>query len=103
MVARGEVWWYEHPDTWARPYLVLTRDDAIPLLNQVLGVPATRTVRGIPTEVPLDQDDGMPEPCALTLDNVTAIRLALCTRRITTLGPERMRAVCEALRVATGC
>ncbi len=103
MVARGEVWWYEDPRAGRRPFLILTRNDAIPVLNQVLAVPATRTVRRIPTEVELDRSDGMPAPCALALDNLTVIRVTLCTQRITRLGFERMNAVCEALRHATSC
>lgn len=103
MVARGEVWWYEDPRAGKRPFLILTRDEAIPVLNQVLAVPATQTVRGIPTEVPLGVSDGMPTDCALTADNVTLVRVALCTDRITRLRSERMQEVCEALRVATAC
>jgi mRNA-degrading endonuclease toxin of MazEF toxin-antitoxin module len=103
VVARGEVWWYEDPRAGRRPFLILTRGQAIPVLNQVIGVPATRTVRRIPTEVQLDRSDGMPAPCALALDNLTLIRVALCTKRITLLSPERMDAVCEALRRATAC
>lgn len=103
MVARGEVWWYEDPHARRRPYLVLTRNAAISVLNQVLAVPATRTIRDIPTEVLLDVEDGMPQTCALTLDNVTPVRPSLCTERITELGPGRMREVCEALRIATSC
>lgn len=103
MVARGEVWWYQDPRAGRRPFLILTRDEAIPVLNQVLAVPATRTVRGIPTEVPLGASDGMPADCALTLDNVTLVRVTLCTDRITRLGLERMQDVCEAMRIATAC
>jgi mRNA interferase MazF len=97
------VWWYEHPDAGRRPFLVLSRDEAIPVLNQVLAVPATRTIRGIPTEVALDESDGMPAPCVLSVDNVTVIRVALCTERITRLTGARMVEVCEALRVAVAC
>lgn len=103
MVARGEVWWYEDPRAGRRPFLILARDEAIPVLNQVLAVPATRTAREIPTEVPLGVSDGMPTDCVLTLDNVTLVRVALCTDRITRLRGERMQEVCEALRVATIC
>lgn len=103
MVARGEVWWYEDPRAGRRPFLILTRDEAVPVLNQVLAVPATRTVRGIPTEVSLSASDGMPTDCVLTVDNVTLVRVTLCTKRITQLSVERMRAVCEALRIATAC
>lgn len=103
MVSRGEIWWYEHPAAGRRPFLVLSRPVAIPMLNQVIAVPATRNVRGIPTEVTLDESDGMPDRCALTLDNLGLIRPSLCTDRVTTLGPAKMAAVCEALHVATGC
>jgi len=102
-VRRGEVWWYEDPRAGRRPFLILSRDEAIPVLNQVLAVPATRTVRGIPTEVELDGSDGMPSPCVLATDNTTLIRVALCTRRITRLAPQRVQAVPEALATATAC
>ena len=102
-MSRGEVWWYDHPVGGRRPYLVLTRDEVLPVLNRILGVPATRTVRDIPTEVPLDQTDGMPMACALTLDNLEPIQIALCTEKITRLSPERMAMVCTALAAATAC
>lgn len=94
---------HEDPQAGPRPYLILTRDEAIPVMSGILAVPATRTVRGIPTEVPLDETDGMRFPCALTLDNTTVILKSLCTRRITRLGPEKMAAVCRALTIAAGC
>lgn len=103
MVARAEVWWYDPPDQGRRPYLILTRDGAIAVLNQVLGVPATTVVRRIPTEVGLDETDGMAASCVLAVDNATLIRPSLCTERITTLGPHRMREVCDALRLAVDC
>lgn len=100
---RGEVWWVDVPDEGRRPHLILTRDAAIPVLNAVLSVPATRTVRTIPTEVVLGPEDGMPEACALTLDNVRVMRKAFFVERISTLGPERMASVCRALALATAC
>jgi mRNA interferase MazF len=103
LVSRAEVWWYEHPAARRRPYLILMRDEAIPVMARVLGVPATRTVRGIPTEVPLDTGDGMPVACVLALDNIESIRRSLCTERITRLGPDRMEMVCQALAAATAC
>jgi mRNA interferase MazF len=97
VVNRGEVWWYEHPDAGRRPFLILARDELLPLLNQVLAVPTTTRIRGIPTEVELGREDGMPRRCALALDSVTLIRSALCTDRVTTLSPQRMSEVCRAL------
>lgn len=99
----GEVWWSEHPAAGRRPVLILTRTEAISVLNEILVVPATRTVRGIPTEVELDQDDGMPSVCALSLDNVTPLPKGLLIERITALGPGKLRQVCVALGAAVNC
>jgi mRNA interferase MazF len=103
MVNRGEIWWAEHPEAGRRPYLVLTRQAAIPVLERVLAVPATRTMRNIPSEVKLDEDDGMPEPCALTFDNITTMPKVLLTARISRVSVERLEEICRALRAATAC
>lgn len=100
---RGEIWWIEHPDAGRRPACILTRQAAIPVLTSVLVAPATRTVRGIPTEVRLSRQDGMPDDCALSFDNLTTVPKALLTERITAV-PESLRdELCRALRAATGC
>jgi len=102
-VKRGEVWWVERPEAGRRPHLVLTRDTAIPVLASVLAVPATRTIRGIPSEVELGPDDGMPERCVLALDSVRTLGKGAFVERICALGPDRMASVCRALARATGC
>jgi mRNA interferase MazF len=102
-VNRGEVWWAEHPETGRRPFLLLTREAAVPVLERLLAVPATRTVRGIPSEVALSEEDGMPEPCVLSFDNVTTLPKAFLTERICRLGIDRLAEACVALRHATGC
>jgi mRNA interferase MazF len=103
VVNRGEVWWAEHPEAGRRPYLVLTRQAAVPVLSRVLAVPATRTIRGIPTEVILDTDDGMPERCALSFDNIVTMPKGQLTSRVCKLPVDRLQAVCQALQAATGC
>ncbi len=100
---RGEVWWAGSSAGRRRPFLILTRQAAIPVLNACLAVPATRTVRGIPTEVPLSRDDGMPEACALSLDNLTTVPKDHFQSRICTLGTERLTQVCAALGIAADC
>lgn len=100
---RGEVWWAEHPDAGRRPFLVLTRQAAIPVLKNILAVPATKTIRKIPTEVVLDTDDGMPARCALSLDNLTTIPKTLLTDQICRLDATKMIEVCRALSAASGC
>ena len=102
-MTRGEVWWAEGAAGGRRPYLILTRQAAIPLLHSLLAAPATRTVRRIPTEVELDERDGMPEACTLTLDSLTLVPKDLFSRPICALGPDRMAAVCKALGAAVDC
>ena len=51
-------------------------------------VPATRTVRGIPTEVAIGPDDGMPR-CALSFDNATVLDQSLLVERICRLDRSR--------------
>ena len=103
MVTRGDVWWYEPPHEQARPHLVLTRNEAIPILNTVVTVPATRTIRDIPSQVYLDRSDGMPAPCALAFDQLRYVEKAYLTRRITTLAAHRWPEVREALTFTLAC
>lgn len=103
MVTRGDIWWHEHPDETRRPYLVLHRNEVIPVLNQLLAAPLTRTRRGIPTEVDLDPSDGVPERCVVSLDNLRLVRPSLLTERLTSLEPARMHQVCTALHHAIAC
>jgi mRNA-degrading endonuclease toxin of MazEF toxin-antitoxin module len=51
----------------------------------------------------LNADDGMPVECALSLDNLTLVPKELFRTRITRLSVERMREVCGALTLASGC
>lgn len=103
MVARGEVRWSESPDWGRRPVLVLTRDAVAEHLTSVLVAIVTSVRREIPTEVVLDEDDGMPRACVVSLDNVATTPTAYLSDRITRLGPDRMHEVCRALAHATGC
>ncbi len=100
---RGEIWWLEHPDVGRRPACIVTRAAAIPVLTSVLVAPATRTIRGIPTEVALGPGDGMPAQCVLSLDSLTTVPKSLLTEPITRLAPPKLAELCAALAVATGC
>jgi len=103
LVARGEVVWLELEHEGRRPVVVLTRDQALPRLRNVVVALVTRTIRGIDTEVQLGPADGMPVECAVSLDNLRTVPQTLLTESITQLGSERMDAVCRALARATGC
>ena len=99
----GELWWGEAPDAKGRPYLVLTRDEAIPVVRTILVAPVTGTIRGIPTEVPVGADEGLPSDGVASMDNVLPFPKSLLVRRIGSLAPDRRGEPCEALRAATDC
>jgi mRNA interferase MazF len=99
---QGEVWWAGADDK-RRPVLVITRSDAIPVLARLVVAPITRTVRGIPTEIPLGPDDGLPADCAASFDNVEPINRHLLTARIATLGAARRHELCGALAALADC
>ena len=100
---RGEVWWGEIEDVGRRPFLVMTRSAAIPVLHNLLAAPITRTVRGIPTEMVLGIDDGMPTDCAASFDNLRVVPKAYLVDRVCSLDPIRMVDACAALRAAVDC
>ena len=82
---------------------MLTRDAAIPVLRSVVVAPITSRVRGIPTEVALGPDDGLPTTCVATLDNVTVAAKSALVARQTKLSRAKMTAVCRALNLALDC
>jgi mRNA interferase MazF len=100
---RGEVWWGEIEGIGRRPFLVMTRSAAIPVLHSVLAAPVTRTVRNIPTELLLGPDDGMSTACAASFDNLRVVPMAYLVDWQCTLEPPRLVEACRALRTAVDC
>jgi len=83
--------------------LILSRDAVLAVLSRPLVAPLTTRVRDLPTEVRLDTNDGVPEPCAVSLDNVQPLSVSLLVERIGRLDAGRMREVCLALAAAVDC
>jgi mRNA interferase MazF len=101
---RGEVRLYRFaPPDKERPALVLTRESAIGYLAYVTVAPISSTIRGVPSEVVLGEEDGMRQPCAVNLHNLVTVSKKRVGRRLAHLSPERMREVCRAIAFALGC
>ncbi|MBI5444913.1 MAG: type II toxin-antitoxin system PemK/MazF family toxin [Deltaproteobacteria bacterium] len=98
---RGEVRWYKFvsPDK-KRPVLVLTRDSILEYLAEVTVAPITTTVRDIPSEVVLSSSDGVPRDCAVNCDHLQTVSTAKLGPLITTLSPQRMEQVGQAIAFA---
>jgi mRNA interferase MazF len=102
-VRRGEIRWYAFAASdKRRPVLVLTRSAVIDTLNEIIVAPATRTVRGLATEVLLSPLDGMPDTCALNLDHVTLVQRGRLGAVIAELPADRWPEVEQALMIACG-
>lgn len=102
--AHGEVWWCEMPDVGRRPVVILSRDAVIPRHRRALVAPCTTTIRGLVSEVVLEPgEDPVPLRCAVNLDSVESVSVAVLVQRIGRLPFTRMQQVCRALSVAVDC
>ena len=103
-IERGDVRLYAFaPPDKKRPVLVLTRNSAIQYLSTVTVAPVTSTIRGVPSEIVLDESDGMKSACVANLHNVITIPQNRLGRRVAQLNASRMNEVCAALRFSLGC
>ena len=91
------------PPDKRRPVVILSRDHAIRHLHTVLVATVTSTIRGLPSEVPVGIDEGLKHASAVNLDHVYTVDKARLGNFLGTLAPEKIRAVCRALTIATGC
>ncbi|MGD0914060.1 MAG: type II toxin-antitoxin system PemK/MazF family toxin [Terracidiphilus sp.] len=103
-IARGDVRLYRFaPPDKERPVVVLTRDSAIAYLSSVTIAPVTSTIRGVPSEVVLGDEDGMKTSCAINLHNAVTVSKDRLGRRVAQLHSRRMNEICAALRFSLGC
>jgi len=103
-IARGDVRLYRFaPPDKERPVVVLTRDSALSYLATVTVAPITSTIRGVPSEVTLGDEDGMKAPSAINLHNVVTVLKERLGRRVAQLHSSRMSEICAALRFSVGC
>jgi len=102
-VKRGEIWWAElAPPAGRRPVLLLSRNEAYAVRELVMVAPLTTRIRGIPSEVPLGDEDGVPRACVINLDTITTIAKASLRERLTALSAEKLKAVEDALHFSFG-
>lgn len=96
-----EVWWADLPKpAGRRPVLLLSRDDAYPVLNKFIVAEITATIRRIPIEVPLGLAEGMPKPCVVNCDNLRTISKIHLVKKISKLAPKRVHEVKRAIGYA---
>jgi len=98
---RGEVWWAQLPlPLGRRPVVLLSRDEAYAVRNAVTVAEVTSTIRGIPVEVELGPEDGLPKKCVVNLDTIVTIRKDLLIERIALLRDEKIEQINSAIKFA---
>ena len=103
-IARGDVRLYNFaPPDKKRPVVVLTRSSALAYLSTVTVAPITSAIRGVPSEVVLNEEDGMKAPCAVNLHNAVTVSRDRLGRRVAQISSLRMNEICAALRFSLGC
>jgi len=85
MIGRGDIRWFRfaRPDK-RRPVVVLGRPEVMESLSQLVVVPCTTVIRGLPWEVILDERDGMVVRCTLRVAWIRAVarqELGACITR----------------------
>jgi mRNA interferase MazF len=72
-------------------------------LSTVTVAPITSTIRGVPSEVVLDEGDGMKKLCAVNLHNMVTVSQQRLGKRVARLSNARLSEICTALRFSIGC
>ena len=98
---RGEIWWAElAPPVGRRPVVILTRDAAVSVRNQVVVAQVTRSIHHLPVEVSLDRSDGMPKVCVINCDVLLTVPKSHFISRIIQLSPQKMLELEAAIKHA---
>jgi mRNA interferase MazF len=93
----------ETPNQKRRPVLVISRDEVIPVVNNVVVAPVTSTVRHIPTCIPVGPDEGIDRDSVATFDNLAAVPKSVLTTRLGGLRNSGRRQICDALAAMADC
>lgn len=93
----------ETPNKKRRPVLIVSRDDVIPVLDNIVVAPVTSTIRDIPTCIPVGADEGIDHDSVATFDNLVAVPKSVLTTRLGSLGVGGRRRICGALAAMADC
>jgi mRNA interferase MazF len=103
VVAQAELWLMETPNQKRRPVLVVSRNEVIEVVNNVIVAPVTSTIRDIPTCIPVGADEGIDHDSVATFDNLAAVPKSVLTTRLGQLNFNGRNQICEALAAIADC
>lgn len=83
-----------------RPVVVLTREAARAAITKVTVAPITSTVKGLSSEVPVGQHNGLDQDSVISLDNAVTIPVSLLGRTVGNLTSEQDSLLARAVVLA---
>ena len=100
---RSEIWMAQVGQN-TRPVLILTRSEVMDVRRLVTVAEITTSVRGLPVEVNLDQDEtGLHESSAVNCDGIHTVPQRSLTTYVGTISDTTMTRVCWAINYALDC
>jgi mRNA interferase MazF len=103
VIAQGDIWLMMPTNGKQRPVLIVSRDEAIPVLNNIVVAPITSTIRNIPTNIVLGPTDGIDHESAASFDNLSTVPKSVLTRRLGQIDEVRRSEICRALEAMADC
>lgn len=97
---RGEVWICGlGPSAGRRPVAIVSSDELNAVRRKVIVAVGTRTVRAMPTEVPIGPEEGLVGAGVLSGGDLLTVEHGMLLRRTGRLSAGKFRALQEALRL----
>ena len=93
----------ETPNQKRRPVLIVSRSEAIAVLNNVVVAAVTTTIRDIPTCLRVGPEEGIDHDSVAGFDNLAAVPKSVLTIRLGQLGMGGRRQICGALQALADC
>ena len=98
---RGEVWWVDLPaPVGLRPAVLVSRNQAYRIRTSITIVPLTRTIRRIPSEVPLGTADGIPKTSVANADDLITVPKVRVREYLTVLSAAKLVDLERAIKFA---
>lgn len=97
-IQSGGIYWVQMDKV--RPAVVLTRDVAIPYLSNVTVAPIFTKVRGLKTEIVVDERNGLDHESAVNVDNLQTVPVTSVLDHIGFLTFRQKRELAAAIVIA---
>lgn len=102
MICRGDIYIVDFPTAGKHPEVIVTRQEAIPLLSSITVVLITSTVRHHLAEVTVDESNGLKHEAVANCDNIFTVSKIRLLTYCGSLGETQIRELDTALSLALG-